>query len=341
MNIPQLLKQVNDKARIKELIYSPSRVLREFLMSYGYLLSEENIRDIFTSIGITVIADIMSAYTPDDILDDLHISTILQTPQLVRRLSRKQIKERASITDLRTSSHYTATELCAVIKNCSLPLKNDYPFTAIAARKLYSYVVKNGCSLETAPYVFKYVMPYANRPQMHRLISRLWQEYRKMSKATLDYEIGYTFEGNTEICNAFISALPHTSMVSSRDAVRFAHIMLTAHDHTRRRIIKRVPIGLAQALDFLPHHKLMYLLIFWTAGAAGTGVLWPEDSIASAIGRYVAAMMRLGHLCARMPSALRLKVGIAFPGIVNRRMFTRAEISKLAVIRGISNVGHE
>jgi len=341
MNISRLLKRANDKESIRKLLCAATEApLHAFLMSHGYLLTEENIRSIFTSARVNIAAEIMGAYMPDDVLDKMQNATLISAPQLLRRLSRKQLKERMIINDVRITSHRTATELCAIIKNYIPSLKNDYPVTAIAARKLYSYCIKNDCPLDVAPYMFKYVMPYANRAQMRRLISHFWQQYQKMNEEARQYDISYRLEHSTELCNTFLSLLPCISIVSPRDAVRFAHIMLTTYDCVSQRIIKRFPMGADRRLYFLPHHRLMYLLLSWAANIGmATSVLWPSSPTLKELNDCIAAMMRLGSLYARMPSALRLRMGMAFPGIVNCRLFTRAEVSKLKVIKGIDKVG--
>jgi len=342
MNIARLKQKVNDKARIKRLIHTTAHgSLRKFLLSYGYLLNKENIREIVCSFGRETIINVMLAYVTDDILDSLHIPTILHTPQLVRRLSRKQIGSYRPINDIRAASHYTSKELCAVIKNYPPSLKYDWIVPAIGARRLYKYIIKEDCSLEVAPYVFNYIVPYANATQIRRLINHFWKQYRKIMESVRTYKVTYEeVAGNHEVCWIFLSLLPHMSVVSWQYAVRFAHIMLTGMDHSTRCIIKRFPLNIGQSLNFLPHHQLMYMLLSWAANIDEFAhKIWPNSPTATTLRNCVAAMMRRGRLCARMPAALRFKVGTAFPEIIDRKIFTRTEIAKLKVIKGIDRVG--
>ena len=341
MNIARLKEKVNNKSRIKGLIYATTHdSLRKFLLSYGYLLNKENIREILLSSGREVITDVMLAYVTDDILDGLHIPTILHTPQLARRLSRKQIGSYRPINNIRAASHYTSKELCAVIKNYPPSLKYDWIVPAIGARRLYKYIIKEDCSLEIAPYVFNYIVPYASAPQIRRLINHFWKPYRKIMESARTYKVTYEIAGNHEVRQIFSSLLPHMSVVSWQYAVRFAHIMLTGMDHSTRCIIKQFPLDVGQLLNFLPHHQLMYMLLSWAANIDEfVHKIWPNNPTAVSLRNCVAAMMRRGRLCARMPAALRFKVGTAFPAIIDRKIFTRAEIAKLKVAKGIGRVG--
>jgi len=344
MDIKRLRRKVNNREHIRWLINHPlASKMRRFLLTYGYLLNEENIREILISPVGYILIETMAAYVPSDMLDELPTSVLSYT-LICHRLSRKQIEERKILNEIYAMTHYNMFELCACVNIPERQL-GDSLVRMIAGRRLYNHVIKNGAPLESAPYVFKHVIPYINARQMHRLISSFWKQYKKTMRAARDYDVIYTADSAigwyapASTCKTFAALLPYTSLVSARDAIRFAHIMLTRYDHIAGHIMRDFPVHIDKYLSFLPHHRLMYLLINWAANnGAAKFPAWRSNTV-KRLSDCLSTMMRRGRLCARMPDRLRIKTGLAFPDVIRHTIFTRQEMTKLAALRGIDKIG--